>query len=152
GGKRHFALGFAAVTLAAVPAFVGQALAPVPWIGWLLSFGLGIYSLVLLWRIIPLYLEVPDAKRALHYIVSLIACIIVSLLVSAIAGRILGISSVDSLSQLSQSNESARSSTTGTGLFGNIAQRAELMSQAQNDTYTPPADERLTEQQVEAFI
>jgi hypothetical protein len=87
GGKNSFALGFAAVSLTFVPAYAGQALSSLPWIGWLLSLGLAIYSLVLLWRIIPLYLQVPDGKRAPHYIVSLIATIVASLVISAIFYR-----------------------------------------------------------------
>ncbi|MEQ9562554.1 MAG: YIP1 family protein, partial [Woeseiaceae bacterium] len=64
GGKSDFALGLAATTLAFVPGYVGQALAWLPWIGFLLAIGLFIYSLMLLWRILPIYLEVPDSKRA----------------------------------------------------------------------------------------
>jgi hypothetical protein len=54
-------------------------------IGWLLGLGLLIYGLVLLWRIIPIYLGVPAEKRAPHYALSLIACVVALAVISAIA-------------------------------------------------------------------
>lgn len=89
GGKNSFALGLAATTLAFVPGYVGQALTWLPWIGTLLALGLMIYSLVLLWRIIPIYLEVPANKRGGHYIVSILATIVVMFILGGITGRLL---------------------------------------------------------------
>jgi len=86
GGKDDFSLGLAAATLAFVPSFVGQALSSLPWIGWLIGVGFLIYGLVLLWRIIPLYLGVPEEKRAPHYALSLIASALVMFVLSAIIG------------------------------------------------------------------
>ena len=86
GGRGSFALGLAATTLAFVPSYVGQALSTLPWIGWLLALGLAIYGLVQLWRIIPLYLQVPPSKRAAHYIVSLIASIAAIYVLSTFTG------------------------------------------------------------------
>ncbi|MGB5737775.1 MAG: YIP1 family protein, partial [Woeseia sp.] len=90
GGRSSFALGLAAVSLAFIPGYVGQALVWLPWVGGLLAFGLGIYSLVLLWKIIPLYLEVPDAKRAAHYIVALIATIVAMAIIGSLVGPMIG--------------------------------------------------------------
>ena len=87
GGKNSFALGLAATSFAFVPGYIGQALTWLPWVGGLLALGLVIYGLVLLWRIIPIYLEVPDSKRALHYIVSLVTCIVVAAVVGNVVGR-----------------------------------------------------------------
>lgn len=148
GGKRSFALGLAATTLAFVPGYVGQALAGLPWIGWLLSIGLAIYGLVLLWRIIPLYLEVPQGKRAPHYIISLVASIVVMIVLSTIVGRMFGMTPGSTMQRFS--------TTTGTGndtgLFGGIARQAELMASAEEDRYDPPRDGLLTERQVEEFV
>jgi hypothetical protein len=150
GGKHDFALGLAAVSLAFVPAYVGQALSSLPWIGWLLSLGLGIYGLVLLWRIIPLYLEVPAGKRAAHYIVSLIASIVVSFVISAVIG--VGQITGDQDSPFGTiSGAGSASTTAGGGLFGGLAQRAELVAAAQEDRYEPPSDGRLDGQQVREF-
>lgn len=82
GGKSSFALGLAATSLAFVPSYLGQALGWLPWIGGFVVLGLLIYALVLLWRIIPIYLEVPAGKRVGHYILSLVATIVVMYLVS----------------------------------------------------------------------
>ena len=64
GGKNDFSLGLAAVSFAFVPAYAGQALSSIPVIGFLLLIGLAIYSLVMLWRIIPIYLEVPGSQAS----------------------------------------------------------------------------------------
>lgn len=91
GGKYDFARGLAATTLAFVPAYVGQALSTLPWIGWPISLGFLIYGLVLLWRIIPVYLEVPAEKRAPHYSLSLIASVVAIAVISAIlSGGMMG--------------------------------------------------------------
>jgi len=84
GGRYDFGRGLAATTLAFVPGFVGQALSGLPWIGWLIGLACAIYALVLLWRILPVYLEVPDEKRAPHYAASLIASGVAMVIVSAI--------------------------------------------------------------------
>jgi hypothetical protein len=147
GGKSDFALGLAATTLAFVPGYVGQALSWLPWIGFLVAIGLFIYSLVLLWRILPLYLEVPDAKRAVHYVVSLIACIVVMFILGAVVNRVLyGSIAGPSASQI------LGSSSEGGGVFGGITRQAELLAAAQDDRYSPPDDGELTEKQVREFI
>jgi hypothetical protein len=147
GGKSDFALGLAATTLAFVPGYVGQALSWLPWIGFLVAIGLFIYSLVLLWRILPLYLEVPDAKRAVHYVVSLIACIVVMFILGAVVNRVLyGSIAGPSASQI------LGSSSDGGGVFGGITRQAELLAAAQDDRYSPPDDGELTDKQVREFI
>jgi len=90
GGRSSFARGLAATSLAFVPAYFGQALARLPWIGALLGLGLFIYALVLLWRIIPAYLEVPDSRRASHYVVSLLACIVLGIAAGMLLRPIMG--------------------------------------------------------------
>lgn len=84
GGKQDFATSFAAMSLVSVPAYAGQALSNLPFIGLLLLVGLGIYSLVLLWRIIPSYHQVPAGKRVAHFVVSLIAAIVVNAVISTL--------------------------------------------------------------------
>jgi hypothetical protein len=150
GGKSDFALGLAATTLAFVPGYLGQALVWLPWIGRLLALGLGIYGLVLLWRILPIYLEVPDAKRAAHYIVSLLVCVVVMIVLGGVVNKTLygsiggpamnGISSMDS----------SRSSSGG--VFGGVIRQAELAAAAEEDRYSPPDDGELTDKQVREYI
>ena len=88
GGKKGFALGLAATTFAFIPGYLGQAVTWLPWVGWLLSLGLFVYSLVLLWKVIPVYLAVPDGKRVGHYILSLVATIAVMVAFSMTIGRL----------------------------------------------------------------
>lgn len=150
GGKTGFGLGLAATTLAFVPGYAGRALAWLPWIGGLIALGLGIYGLVLLWRIIPIYFEVPDSKRAGHYIVSLIASIVVFLLLSATVGRALYGSGMGSPFGNIDVSDSAGSGPAG--VFSGIARQAELIEAANQDTYTPPSDGKLNDRQVREFI
>jgi hypothetical protein len=145
GGKGTFALGLAATTLAFVPAYIGQALSGLPWIGWLLSIGLAIYALVLLWRIIPIYLEVPDGKRAAHYIASLVACVVVFLVLSTILGGAL-------FGRAGNPSIGTQSGTPTSGFLGGLARQGELMTAAEEDRYDPPSDGELTERQVREFV
>ena len=85
-GKNSFPLALAATSLAFAPGYLGNVLVHVPWIGWLLMLALGIYGLVLLWRILPKYLEVPAGSRIGHYVLSLIASIVVFVILGAIFG------------------------------------------------------------------
>ncbi len=150
GGKNKFALGLAAITLAFVPGYVGQALAWLPWIGGPLAFGLSIYGLVLLWRINPIYLEVPDGKRTTHYVVSLICSVIAMFVISGVAGRMMyGSGSGMIMSGMPQ--EETPGSGFG-GMFGSAIRQAELMAAAEEDRYSPPSDGELTERQVQEFI
>lgn len=146
GGKSDPALGLAATTLAFVPGYFGQALGWLPWIGFLVAIGLFIYSLVLLWRILPLYLEVPAEKRTVHFVVSLIASVVVMFILGAVVNRVLYGSIAGPAAQVSTS------SIGGSGVFGDVTRRAELIAAAQEDRYSPPEDGELTERQVKEFI
>lgn len=75
GGQSSFDNGFAAVSLAAVPAYLGQIVGTIPWIGWLIALVLAIYSLVLLYRVQPVFLAVQS--RVLHFIVCLVLLIVI---------------------------------------------------------------------------
>jgi hypothetical protein len=149
GGKNHFALGLAAITLAFVPGFVGRPLAALPWIGGLLALALGIFSLVQLWKILPIYLEVPDGKRTAHYVVSLVATIVLMLIIGAVVNPIVyGPNAGPPFSSTSGADSLGQPSN---GLFGDAVRRGALMEEAMKDTYSPPADGRLTEQQVRSY-
>lgn len=74
-GNNNFSRAFACVSLAVVPSQIGQVFGAVPWVGRLIALAAGIWSLVLLYQMVPAYLAVPDDKRPGHYIVSLVVCI-----------------------------------------------------------------------------
>jgi hypothetical protein len=151
GGKNSFALGLAATTFAFIPGYIGQVLRWVPWIGMLLALGLSIYGMVLLWKIIPIYLNVPDAKRTPHYILSLLASIVAVFILSATVGRfMMPTMGGPDFSVLSDSDSPGSSATSG--MFGGIVRQAELMAAAEEDDYDAPSDGRLSKDQVREFI
>ncbi|RZV38659.1 MAG: hypothetical protein EX272_02035 [Chromatiales bacterium] len=151
GGKSGFGLGLAATTFAFIPGYVGQAIVWLPWIGGLLSFGLFIYALVLLWKVIPVFLSVPDGKRVGHYILSLVASIAAILIFSMTIGRFIGPTiTAPSLSDMSSASDPG--SESGGGLYSSLARQAELMAAAEEDRYDPPSNGRLSKDQVREFI
>lgn len=152
GGKNHFGLGLAATTFAFIPGYLGQAATWLPWIGGLLALGLFVYGMVLLWKIIPIYLEVPDGKRVGHYILSIVATIAAMFVLSITIGRFLypsmGGPSFESISERPHSE----SPSGGAGMFSGFARQAELMAAAEEDKFDPPSDGRLKKAQVREFI
>ncbi|MGI9232066.1 MAG: Yip1 family protein [Woeseiaceae bacterium] len=156
GGKNNFALGLAATTFAFIPGYLGQAATWLPWIGGLLALGLFIYGLVLLWRVIPIYLGVPNDKRVGHYILSLVASIAAMVILSLTIGRFLypsmGGPSFESLSERSTSDSSSDGTSSSAGMYSGLARQAELMQAAEDDRYDPPSDGRLSEDQVREFV
>lgn len=151
GGKNDFALGLAATTFAFIPGYLGQAVTWLPWIGGLLALGLFVYALVLLWKVIPIYLAVPDEKRVGHYILSLVATVAAMFVLSITIGRAL-YPSMGGPSFSDMPERTMPGSAAGTGMFGGMARRAELMAAAEEDSYDPPSNGRLSEDQVREFI
>ncbi len=150
GGKNSFAHGLAATSFAFVPGYLGQALNWVPWIGGFLALGLFIYALILLWRIIPIYLDVPEGKRKLHYFSSLIATIVTMFLISLLMRPIIAPAMPD-MADFSVSGSG--SATTGAGgIFGEAMRQGELMAAAEEDRYAPPSDGKLKNGQVREFV
>lgn len=150
GGKGSFPLALAATTLAFVPGYVGQALSWLPWIGTLLAIGLAIFALVQLWKIIPIYLEVPDSKRAMHYIVSLVVVIVVMLIIGKFVNPMIYGDAADSpfgsVSGLSDSDQPSG------GLFSNVGRAAAIMEEAQKHSYTPPDDGKVSQKQMREYV
>jgi len=151
GGKNNFALGLAATTFAFIPGYFGQAVMWLPWVGGLLGLGLFIYALVLLWKVIPIYLAVPDGKRVGHYILSLVVTVVAMVILSMTVGRFLH-PSVDRPSFDRVSDVSAPGSPSGAGMVSGFARQAELMAAAEEDRFDPPSDGRLSKNQVREFI
>lgn len=150
GGKSGFARGLAAISLAFVPGYLGQALGWLPWIGTLVALALFVYALVLLWRIIPIYLEVPDDRRAGHYIATILLTIIVMMVLSFVLRPLLGPASTrfEGMPEIGSNDRGAGSG----GMLSNVMRQAEIMEAAEEDRYQPPSDSELDEDQVEEFI
>jgi len=86
GGQSDFDRAFAGVSLAIVPGWVGTALSGIPYLGGLLQLIGTIVGLVFLYKIIPLAVRVPENKRALHFIVTIVVAVIVQMIIGLILG------------------------------------------------------------------
>jgi hypothetical protein len=149
-GTPNFSRAFAAVSLAAIPSWVAGAIgAIVPFIGFLLALAGGILTLIYLYRIMPLALNVPQDKRIVHYVVSLLVIMIINFVI----GMTLGMGAATRQLQGTDYSAIGDSGTlAGAGVLGEVNRQAELMNAAGSDTFEPPADGKLDEAQVEAYV
>jgi len=147
-GTRNFDAAYALVALCIVPAAVGTAIGPLPWLGWLISLAASIYSLVLVYRLIPSYLLVPQAARVKHFVISILAALVVNILVSSVLAGMF----VANLDSVEFPNEDPSINSTGGGVLGGFTRQADMAEQAANDQYQPPADGKLAEAQVEKYL
>ncbi len=145
-GKHDFNKGFAALSLAAIPAYIGGVFSGLPFIGWMIGLALGILSLVFLYKIIPSYLEVPDDKRGVHFVASLIATFVAVLIINLILG--VGAYQSGAMNSTSKNN----SSTVSSGIFGGFEKQANMIESAENDRFSPPSDGKVTEDQMARLI
>ncbi len=146
-GKRNFDAAYAVVGLAIVPAAAGTAIGPFPWIGWLISLAASIYSLMLAYRFLPLFLEIPEDNRAKHFALSIIAAIVVNIIVSMAMGPLFLSSAMDEVMRENTSDTQA----TGTIFGGGFERQAKIAETAAEDTFNPPADGKLSDAQVARF-
>ena len=150
-GTANFSRAFAAVSLAVIPAWVAGALAGlIPYLGALIALAGGILSLVYLYRVIPLALNVPDDKRVVHFVVSLVAVIIINMIIGLTLG--LGNSGNQYRSSEYSTDDNAGRKTASSGVVGEAIRQAELVDAASADRYDPPSDGELEEDQVEELI
>ncbi len=150
-GESNFSRAFAAVSLAAIPAWVaGVVGAFIPYIGWLISLAGGIMSLVFMYKIMPLALGVPDEKRVVHFIASLVVIVIINIVV----GSVVGIGTVGTTLQSGTYSSGSRDSrsVTGSGMIGEMERQGRLMGAAGADVFEPPADGELSKAQVENYV
>lgn len=146
-GEANFDRAFAALSLAAIPAWVAGALAPViPFVGMLVSLAGGICSLVFMYKIIPLALRVPAEKRVVHFIASLVVTLVVNMIIASVTG-IGGMGS-----QMRGGSFSNSGPVKGSGMLADIERQSQLMEAAGADVFTPPADGELTESQLEDYV
>ena len=148
-GKNSFSRALAAISLAAIPAAVaGIVAALIPGVGFLLMLAGSVLSLVFLYKILPLALDIPDHKRTVHFVVSLLSVFILN----AILGTVLGLGGVGrSVAPYDLSSNPAGNVTAGSGVFGEIMRQSQLIEAAGADTYDPPGDGKLSAAQVQAY-
>lgn len=149
-GTPNFSRTFAAVTLAAIPAWVAGAVSGlIPYIGFLVSLAGGILSLLFMYRIMPLALEIPEDKRMVHYVVSLVTIIVCNMIIAFTLG-LNGAARQFQGSDLSGSNSNR--TVASSGVVGEMARQGELIEAASADRYEPPSDGELDEDQVEEYV
>ena len=147
-GSPNFARAFAAVSLAAIPAWEAGAVSGlIPFLGFLLALAGSILTLVYLYRIMPLALNVPQDKRVLHYISALLLIFFINMIIGSVLGLGGAYGSRDHPTAGDYPGGAASS-----GMIGEIAHQGELMAAAGEDRYEPPADGKLDEEQVEAYV
>jgi hypothetical protein len=147
GGEGRYEAALSMSTLVAVPAMLASIPGALPWIGWLIQLGAAIYSLVLLYRAIPVFLQLESSRRPLHYICSLVAMIVANLVLGAVFGGVL----VSSDERAVRGALSERSSS-GEGMFGNLIAMAELYEAAERDTYDAPRNGEVSRDQLRNFL
>lgn len=159
GGVKNYDHAYATVGLAIVPACAGTIVGALPWIGWLLSIAASIYSLVLAWRFIPVFLAVPEDSRVKHYAASVGTLLVAGLIVGIIWTTVFAAASVTSAvlsgndtEDASETVENIFENGQSTGVLGGMERSGQLLEQAEQDVYEPPDDGELTEEQVEAYI
>ena len=150
-GKADFSRAFAAVSLAAIPAWIaGIVGAAIPWIGGLITLAGMIVTLVFLYKIMPIALQVPEDKRVMHYVVSIILIIVVNVVVGLALNRDAIEAGMNE--RTFGANERGESAAQAPGMFGEIQRQAELMEAAGNDRYDPPSDGEVSEAQVREVV
>jgi hypothetical protein len=150
-GQRGFDPAYSVVALAIVPAAAGAALAPLPWIGWLLSLAGSIYSLVLAYRFLPVFLQIPETARGKHFALSVVAAILVNLVVSFVLASTLAPQAARSPGAGVSGSDSGGPTVSG-GWMGGLERQADLVDAASKDVYEPPASGKLTGGQVQAYV
>ena len=150
-GKTDFSRAVAAVSLAAIPAWIaGIVGAAIPWLGGLVTLAGAIVTLVFLYKIMPIALEVPEDKRVMHFVLSLILIFVLNVVVGLVLNRGELEAAMDE--RRFGDNERGRTAAPASGMFGEVQRQAELMEAAGNDRYDPPSDGEVTEAQVREVV
>lgn len=139
GGLGSYAAALTMVSLVATPALVAGVPGALPWIGWIVQLLGAVYSLVLLYQAIPVFLAVEGRKRPLHFTATLAVVIVANVVLAAVFGGAAGGSDARTREVASRSS------------FG-ISEALELREQAETDRYTPPSSGEVSEAQVRRLI
>lgn len=150
-GQNSFSRALAAVSLAAIPgAAAGIIAALTPGVGFLLMLVGSILSLVFLYKILPLALGIPEEKRTVHFIASLVSLLILNVAVATVLG--LGGVGAGAGSSYRPADDGSDPVAAGSGVFGEIMRQSQLIEAAGEDNYSPPGNGKLSEEQVQAYL
>lgn len=139
GGSGGYHRAFAMCSLVATPALIGAIPGALPWIGWLIQLAAAIYSLVLLYQAIPVFLDLDGARRPLHFIATLALVLVVNLLLGALFGAGAG-------------DEDAAARQLAARSSAGISEVVALREAADRDRYTPPDSGAVSNAQLRRFV
>lgn len=94
GGKNEMNRSVLMLFLISIPTLTGQVLGTLPYVGGMLSLGLGIYAVILLYKAIHVFLEVPMKNRVKHFILFFLASFVFSVLLGMSFGKLFAPSSI----------------------------------------------------------
>jgi len=109
GGNASFDQAFAALTFATIPTAIGSVIGTLPYIGWLITIAGYIWTIMLLWQSLPVFLDIPSDKRVGHFFATLGLSIVSMILVFFVLGAI-------GLGGALLGNSAGSSSSDGSGL------------------------------------
>lgn len=149
--------------LVSIPSLLGQILGTLPYVGVFLALGFGVYSLVLLYRAIPSFLDVPLDHRTRHMLLFITAAIVVSILMNMTLGALFApktmpeevIEEVKISSKTTEKHVPTDPEAFLTDFFESMSKGdhgTKIISDASDDTFIPPKDRRLTKAQVDRFM
>lgn len=174
GGEDNFNQAWAALTFASIPGIIGGLLGVLPWVGFLFAIAGAIWTLMLLWQSLPVFLQIPLDRRTGHFFSTLGLGIVTMFICSVVLGAIglapatsdFGVDdyyeesrnrvSLDNSDGNDRADRENRGNGGGTtvggsdndGSFLGLGRELDYLEEAGNDTYTPPADGKLTSEQV----
>lgn len=90
GGTTRFDVGFAVVALSLTPAYVGEAVMPVPVLGTLAALGGLVYGLVVLYQGMADLMGVPPEHKGKHFLLTVASSFIAALFLIALLGPLIG--------------------------------------------------------------
>ncbi len=169
-GKNDWNKSVQMLFLTSIPSLFGQLLSPLPYIGWVIALGLGVYTMVLLYKAIPVFLGVPLESRAKHFILFLIASFVISMAVNISIGSIFApknlmqgtITDIKTMThtndevvhqnqqQKTHNNEDYVQDYVDAMAKGDY--NKDVIKDTADDTFIAPPNNRLTRKQVEQFI
>ncbi len=147
GGKQSFSASLAAISLASIPVFLGIIIGFIPWIGVLLVFVFLLITMVCLYQVIPIFLKVPQDKRSIHFLVSLISTLIAIIALNWVVASSTLINKTHSYSQSIQTTGSSSRSRLAT-----INENILLEEDALNDVFVPPENGEISKSQIQQFV
>lgn len=179
GGEDSYDRAWSALSFASIPGVVGSVLGTVPWIGPILSLAGGIWTIIMLWQALPVFLNVPLDKRAGHFFSTLGLGIVLMFVTSSLLVafglwsfgsdiRSNDYSGSDSKSTEPQgrserytgNNTNNRNNSNpvinddlskGASFFG-LGREVDYLQAAEKDRYEPPVDGMLSAEQVELTV